>query len=304
MLTLDKLINKFDLMLVNDVDAKKIEIKKSNLNRLAIQLTGYIEYFDFDRIQFIGKIEYEFINKMDSKEKEEIFTKLFSKGIPAIIFCRKIQPQKEVIEIANKFNVALLTTELGTSKVYTELMRYLKYELAVMTTRHGVLVDIYGEGVFIIGDSGIGKSETALELIKRGHRMVADDAVEIKKTSNVTLEGTSPEIIRYFMELIGIGIIDVRKMFGVESVKETQQIDLVINLVHWDKTVEYDRLGLDEKTYDILGVKVPCNTIPVKPGRNLAMICEVAAISRRNRKMGYNSAEVLNKRITDRINNN
>lgn len=297
------IIDRFNFKVVNNGKAEFIKISKSSINKLGLQLTGNFDFFDYESIQCIGKVEYEYINKMKKDDIEKIFTKLLENGTKIIIFCRGVKPQEQIIDISNKYNCLILFTNLITSEICTELSRFLKYELAIVITIHGVLVDVYGEGILIIGDSGIGKSETALELIKRGHRMVADDAVKIRKTGIDTLEGTAPNVTRHFMELIGIGIINIHKMFGVESVKEKQNIDLVVNLVHWDKNVEYDRLGLDIKYHEILGVNIPCNTIPVKPGRNLAMICEVAAISIRNRKMGYNSAEILSKRVTDDINN-
>ncbi len=309
MIKLNDIIERFDLELVNDNEKirKIIEetvIQVPDINRLSLQLTGYFDFFDKNRIQIVGKFEHSYIEKMSSEERLEIFNKAFHFHVPAFIMCRGLDEIKEVTEMANKYSVPILRTNLPTTSFKGELIRFLKDDFSPCETQHGVLIDIYGEGVLILGESGIGKSETALELVKRGHRMVADDAVKIKKLSSNHLEGTSPEIIRYFMELRGIGVIDIREMFGVESVKESQKIDLVIKILHWDNSTEYDRLGLENAYYQILGVDIPCYEVPVRPGRNLAIICEVAAINCRKRKMGYNAADVLNQRVLSRINSN
>lgn len=300
--SLDKIIKDHELVQVNEcVPTDSINIQVSDINRPALQLTGYFEFFNFERIQLIGMVEYTYLGTMSSAERTNIFKKMCSYDIPCIIVCRGFDIYSEMLTACNERMIPILKTDEITSDFLGELTRWLKVELAPTTTRHGVLVDIYGEGVLIMGESGIGKSETALELIKRGHRLVADDAVEIRKVSKRTLIGESPEVIRFFIELRGIGIIDVKQMFGVESVKETQNIDLVIELEFWDRNKEYDRLGLVENYIEILGNQVICHNIPIRPGRNLALICETAAINHRQKKMGYNAAQKLNDRIMKNI---
>ncbi len=306
MVKLKEIIDVFDLEIINDSKEirEKIEktfLKVADINRLSLQLTGYFDFFDKERLQLIGMFEHSYIVKMTSEKRYEIFDEAFSYQLPGLILCRGLEEFSEVTEMANKHVIPLLRTGRATTEFKGELIRELREHFAQTSTQHGVLIDIYGEGVLIIGESGIGKSETALELIKRGHRMVADDAVQIKKISPNYLEGTAPELIRYFMELRGIGIIDVREMFGVESVKETQKIDLVIKILHWDSKIQYDRLGLEDKYHKILDVDVPCHEIPIRPGRNLAIICEVAAINCRKKKMGYNAARILNERVSENI---
>ncbi len=300
---LDKVIKEHDLVLYNKcVDISEYKIVMSDINRPALQLTGFFDFFNHERIQVIGMVEHTYIDRMSSEEKYKIFEKMFSFDLPCVILSRGLVPFSEMLEIASRRRIPVLVSEDTTSDLVSELTRWLKVELAPITTRHGVLVDVYGEGVLIMGESGVGKSETALELIRRGHRLVADDAVEIRKVSKRSLVGTSPELIRYFIELRGIGIIDVKQMFGVESVKVTQNIDLVIELELWDKTKEYDRLGLEENYIEILGNKIITHKIPVRPGRNLALICETAAINHRQKKMGYNAAQKLNDRIMENMN--
>lgn len=295
---INKFADEYELLHINKcVDISKRELETPDLNRPALQLTGFFDHFDSNRIQVIGRVEYAYMETMTSARREEVLNKMFSYDIPAVIICRGFEPFIEMISAANKNKVPLFCTDLTTSDIIAEITRWLKFELALSVTKHGVLVDIYGEGVLIMGESGIGKSETALELIKRGHRLVADDAVEIKKASRQTLVGSCPEVIRHFIELRGIGIIDVRQMFGVQSVKETQNIDLVIMMEYWDKNKEYDRLGLNEEYTNILGNDIVCHHIPIRPGRNLAMICEAAAINCRQKKMGYNAAKILNERV-------
>lgn len=299
---INKFIDEYELLHINKcVDISEREVDTPDLNRPAIQLTGFFDHFDSNRIQIIGRVEQAFLETLSPDGREEIFDKIFSYDIPAVIICRGFKPFYEMIRSANKNKVPLLCTDLSTTDIIAEITRWLKFELAPSITKHGVLVDIYGEGILIMGESGIGKSETALELIKRGHRLVADDAVEIKKASKQTLVGSCPEVIRYFIELRGIGIIDVRQMFGVESIKETQNIDLVIMMEYWDRNKEYDRLGLNEEYTNILGNEVVCHHIPIRPGRNLAMICEAAAINHRQKKMGYNAAKVLNERVLNNM---
>lgn len=299
--TLDKVIEKLKLEnMTPDVDVTKIEISKPDVNRPAVQLAGFMEDFDKDRIQVIGNVEHSFLEKQEDGDAMMIeFIK--KSGIPCITYCRSYTASEEVIKAATEMNVPLLRTSKPTSSFMAEVIRWLNVELAPRMTVHGVLVDVYGEGILITGESGIGKSEAALELIKRGHRLVSDDVVEIKKVSDDTLIGTSPEVTRHFIELRGIGIIDVKTLFGIESVKNTQQIDLVINLEEWDGEKEYDRMGLEETYIDYLGNKVICHNIPIRPGRNLAIICESAAVNCRQKKMGYNAALELWRRATENL---
>lgn len=300
--SVEKIIEHFDLVnLTPEVNVKDIEITHTDVNRPALQLAGFFDYFDNERVQAIGKVEYSYLNEMSKDTRKRIMEKMFKFKIPCLVFCRGLDPFPEVIEAAKNYNIPLLVTEESTSEFIGEGVRWLKVELAPRVTLHGVLLDVGGEGILIIGESGVGKSELALELIKRGHRLVADDAVEIKKVSQQTLIGTCPELIRYFIELRGIGIIDVREMFGVSSVKQTQTIDLIIKLEMWDKQKEYDRFGLNEEHMEILGNKIPCHSIPIRPGRNLAMICESAAINFRQKKMGYNAAQTLQNRVNSQL---
>ena len=295
---LNKVIEKFNLKnLTPEVDTKKIIIRQTDVNRPALQFAGYFEYFDYSRIQLIGKVEYSYLKMHDDDYIREMTEKIFKAGIPCMIFCRGLEPRPLFMELGNKYGVPVLATDDGTSSFFSELNRFLKIELAPRISIHGVLVDVFGEGVLITGESGIGKSEAALELIKRGHRLVSDDVVEIRKVSDVTLVGSAPDITRHFIELRGIGIIDVKTLFGVESVKDTQSIDLVIKLEEWDRDKEYDRLGLHEEYTEYLGNKVVCHSLPIRPGRNLAIIVEAAAVNHRQKKMGYNAAEALYKRV-------
>ncbi len=238
---------------------------------------------------------------MEEKTQDDIYDKLLSYPIPAIIFCRELIPDEKFKQVAIKKGVPLLMTKKATSAFTAEIIRWLNVKLAPCITVHGVLVDVYGEGLLITGESGIGKSEAALELIKRGHRLVTDDVVEIRKVSDETLIGTAPPVTKHFIELRGIGIVDVKTLFGVSSVKETQNIDLVIKLEDWDKDKEYDRLGLEEEYIEYLGNKVVCHSLPVRPGRNLAIICEAAAVNHRQKKMGYNAAQVLYERVQESL---
>ncbi|MBQ4233090.1 MAG: HPr(Ser) kinase/phosphatase [Lachnospiraceae bacterium] len=285
-----------------DIDTDKIMIETADINRTALQLTGFFEHFEKGRVQVIGFVEYTYMQRQSDEEKlHDIVDKLMSYKFPCIIFCRDLEPLSEFYDAAEKYGVPLLTTKRATSEFSAEIIRWLNVELAPMISIHGVLVDVYGEGVLITGESGIGKSEAALELIKRGHRLVSDDVVEIRRVSEVTLIGTSPDITRHFIELRGIGIIDVKTLFGVEHVKETQSIDLVIKLEDWSREAEYDRLGLEEEYEEILGNKVVCHSIPIRPGRNLAVIVESAAVNHRQKKMGYNAAQELYNRVTGNL---
>lgn len=287
----------------SDIDTDKILIKDPNMNRPAVQLAGFFEHFDAARIQICGNVEYAYIANMHTDaENIEIFDKLFAYKIPCLIFCRGITPYDFIIEEGRKHGIPILTDNCETTSEFVhEVVRWLHVELAPRISIHAVLVDVYGEGVLMMGDSGIGKSEAALELIRRGHRLVSDDVVEIKKVSDVTLVGSAPDITRHFIELRGIGIIDVKTMFGVECVKDTQTIDLVINLEEWDKEANYDRLGLEDQYTEILGNKVVSHSIPIRPGRNIAVIVESAAVNHRQKKMGYNAAQELYNRVTRNI---
>ena len=295
---LSKLIDMYGLKnCTPDIDIRGKKITIPDINRPALQLVGFFEHFDAERVQVIGYVEYSYIEQMKTEEKVKVYDELMSKQFPCIIFCRGMEPDEEILAAANKYGVPVLVTEKATSAFTAELVRWLNVELAPCISIHGVLVDVYGEGVLIMGESGIGKSEAALELIKRGHRLVTDDVVEIRRVSDETLIGTAPDITRHFIELRGIGIIDVKTLFGVESVKETQGIDMVIKLEEWNKDNEYDRLGLEENYTEFLGNKVVCHSIPIRPGRNLAIIVESAAVNPRQKKMGYNAAQELYNRV-------
>ncbi len=277
----------------------EIKVVCSNVNRPGLVLVGFFEYFDKDRIQIIGKVEQAFIKNMDKNKKKEVLDKLFSSGIPAVIISRDMEPDADMLDAAEKYGVPLLSTKDNTSRFMSELIRRLGVWLAPRITRHGVLVEVYGEGMLILGDSGVGKSEAAIELLKRGHRLVADDAVEIKKVSSETLVGSSPAIIKHYIELRGIGIVNVKNIFGMGAVKDTEKIDLVVKLEPWKNGFEYDRLGVENEYAEILGVKKPQLTIPVRQGRNLAVILEVAAMNNRQKRMGYNAADELYQRLNE-----
>ena len=295
---LSKVVEKLNLKnLTPDVDMTEKKVMVPDINRPALQLTGFFEHFAYERVQLIGCVEYTFLENMEEDEKEKIYDMLLSYKIPCIIFCRNLKPDDRLIEKANKANVPVFSTETPTSAFSAEIIRWLNVELAPCISIHGVLVDVYGVGVLIMGESDIGKSEAALELIKRGHRLVSDDVVEIRKVSDETLVGTAPDITRHFIELRGIGIVDVKMLYGVQSVRETQNIDLVITLEEWDRDKEYDRLGLEEQYTEFLGNKVVCHQLPIRPGRNLAIIVETAAINHRQKSMGYNAAQELYKRV-------
>ena len=295
---LSKLIEMYGLQnCTPDIDIRGKKVTIPDINRPALQLVGFFDHFDSERIQVIGHVEYSYIQTMQIEDKVKVYDELMSKQFPCIIFCRGIEPEEEILAAANKYGVPVLVTQKATSAFTAELVRWLNVELAPCISIHGVLVDVYGEGVLIMGESGIGKSEAALELIKRGHRLVTDDVVEIRRVSDETLIGTAPDITRHFIELRGIGIIDVKTLFGVESVKETQGIDMVIKLEEWNKDNEYDRLGLEENYTEFLGNKVVCHSIPIRPGRNLAIIVESAAVNHRQKKMGYNAAQELYNRV-------
>ena len=284
-----------------DVDISKKRITLPDINRPALQLTGYLEHFENERVQIIGYVEYTYLLHLSRENKMEAFERFVASKIPCVIFSTKTEPDEDMINLAIKYDVPIFVTDQTTSTFMAEIIRWLNVELAPCISIHGVLVDVYGEGVLIMGERGIGKSEAALELIKRGHRLVSDDVVEIRRVSDATLVGSAPDITRHFIELRGIGIIDVKTLFGVESVKDTQSIDLVIKLEEWDKDREYDRLGLEEEYTEFLGNRVVCHSLPIRPGRNLAVIVESAAVNHRQKKMGYNAAQELYRRVQENM---
>lgn len=297
---LRKIINKQRLEIVTCEDiVDNIKITNMDVNRPGLPLTGFFDYFDASRIQVFGKMESTYLEKLSAEEEYEKIDRLFSAGIPALVITRALQPSEQMLKCSIERKVPILRTEESTSRFMSGLIAMLNVELGERITRHGVLVEVYGEGILILGESGVGKSETAIELVKRGHRLVADDAVEIKKVSEITLVGSAPDIIKHFIELRGIGIVDVKNIFGMGAVKDTEKIDMVINLEWWQQHKKYDRLGLESETVEILGINLPSLTIPVKPGRNLAIIIEVAAMNNRQKRMGYNAAEELDKRLCD-----
>lgn len=300
--SVEKVAKKLQLGLyTKDMDLKKQRITLSDVNRPALQLSGYFEHFEQSRVQIIGMVEYTYLQQLEEHKREDIYRHFLNYDIPCVIFCRDLKPDELFLRIAAESEVPVYGTGRSTSEFMAELIYVLSEELAPCITIHGVLVDVYGEGLLIMGESGIGKSEAALELIRRGHRLVTDDVVEIRKINEHTLMGTSPDITRYFIELRGIGIIDVKTLFGVECVKEKQAIDLVIKLEDWKKDNEYDRLGLEEECTDLLGNKVVCHSLPIRPGRNLAVICEAAAVNHRQKKMGYNAAQELYRRVQENL---
>jgi len=299
-ISLQRLIDKMRLTnLTEEIDIGEIRITQPDINRPGIQMTGYLEHYDATRLQIMGFVEVSYMESLSDERKHEIYERILSNKTPAFVFCRDLQPDPLFKEIAIKYGVPLLTTSKATSTFMSEVIRWLNAKLAPMITVHGVLVD--GEGVLITGESGIGKSEAALELIKRGHRLVTDDVVEIRKVSEDTLIGTAPAVTKHFIEIRGIGIVDVKTLFGVQSVKEDQEINLVIKLSEWSKDQDYDRIGMEEEYTEYLGNKVVCHNIPIRPGRNLAVICESAAINHRQKKMGYNAAQELYKRVQESL---
>lgn len=293
-----KLVEKMNLTnLTPDIDLTEKVITVPDINRPALQLTGYFDHFDSVRVQIIGYVEYTYLQTLAEERKKQVYEELFSYGIPCLIYTTEIFPDEELLRQANEHDIPVFATDKKTSPFQAELIRWLNVELAPCISIHGVLVDIYGVGVLIMGESGIGKSEAALELIKRGHRLVTDDVVEMRKVSDDTLVGSAPSITKHLIELRGIGIVDVKTLFGVQSVRETQTIDLVITLEEWDKDREYDRLGLEDTYTEFLGNKIVCHSIPIRPGRNVAIILESAAINHRQKQMGYNAAQELYRRV-------
>ncbi|MCH5185724.1 MAG: HPr(Ser) kinase/phosphatase [Oscillospiraceae bacterium] len=308
--------NEFSIPLTRVIDEYQLEkvyvpdnldevlVWSADVNRPGLQLAGFFDYFDGKRIQIIGKVEVTYLEQFPTEKRFELLEMLFMRGIPALIITRGMQIFPEILTLAEKYNTALLRTEEGTSSFMSTLISFLNVQLAPRLTRHGVLIEVYGEGILILGESGVGKSESAIELVKRGHRLVADDAVEIKRVSDRTLVGTAPEIIRHFVELRGIGIIDVNKIFGIGAVKDTENINMIIHLEPWEDGKAYDRLGIVDEFTNIMGINIPSLTIPVKPGRNLAVIVEVAAMNNRQKRMGYNAAVELNNRLMQEMQKN
>lgn len=296
--TITELIEKMGFRnMTPELDTDAIVLIHPDVNRPALQLTGFFAHFDRERVQMIGFVEHAYLDTLTPERRHEVFDTLLSSKVPCLVYSRGMLPEEDVLELCNHYEVPCLVSEKPTSELMAEVIRWLTTKLAPMISIHGVLVDVFGEGVLIMGESGIGKSETALELIKRGHRLVSDDVVEIRRISDDTLMGSAPDITRHFIELRGIGIIDVKTLFGVESVKNTQEINMVIKLEEWDSNKEYDRLGLEDQYTEFLGNKVVCHSIPIRPGRNLALIVETASVNHRQKKMGYNAAKELYNRI-------
>ena len=299
---LTQLVEKMELNnLTPEIDISHIKITQPDINRPALQLAGFFEFFETTRVQVIGFVEYSYMDEMDEERRMKIYTELLKEDIPCIIYCRNLEPDETFRRIAVERGLPIFNTSKATSPFMAEIIRWLNVKLAPCISIHGVLVDVYGEGLLITGESGIGKSEAALELVKRGHRLITDDVVEIRKVSDDTLIGSAPDITKHFIELRGIGIVDIKALYGASSVKDTQSIDLVIRLEDWDKDKDYDRLGLEEEYTGYLGNKVVCHNIPIRPGRNLAIICESAAVNYRQKKMGYNAAKELYKRVQDNL---
>ena len=296
---LSEVVKEFQLeeLCVENCELEDIEITTSDVNRPGLQLSGYMELFGTDRIQIIGKVETTYLASLSPQERLKRLDEFFRTGFPCLVVARNLEPVDEMLKVSRKYGIPVLRTDDITSRFMSGLIRYLNVLLAPRISQHGVLVGVYGEGVLILGESGVGKSETALELVKRGHRLIADDVVEIRRVSDKTLLGTAPESIRYFIEIRGVGILDVKNLYGMGSVKMQENINLVIKLEHWNMDKIYDRLGLEDQYTEILGISVPSLVIPVKPGRNLAIIAEVAAMNHRQKKMGYNAARVISERI-------
>lgn len=285
-------------------DYEAVRLTVEDVARPGLQLAGYFDHFEPMRLQVMGNVEMSYMDKLSAKERAVTFDRLFSYKFPALLIARNMSPAPECLEMAKKHNVTLLRSREATSTIVSAIIAYLKAALAPRITRHGVLMEVYGEGILLIGESGIGKSEAAVELVKRGHRLIADDAVEIRKVTEKSLVGTAPALIRNYIELRGIGIVNVAKLFGMGAIRAENEIDLVVNIVPWNTKEVYDRLGLEDQYMDILGVKVPMNTIPITPGRNLAVILEVAAMNNRQRKMGYNAAQEFTEQINQHFEQN
>ena len=297
---LGKLIEEFDLEVLRGAENyADVLIQREDVNRPGLQLVGFFDYFDAKRMQLLGRVESTYLMQISSEERRKCFDAFLAHDIPALVITRGLDPFPELMEMAEKYDRTILRTQETTTAFMGALIAALRNYLAPRITRHGVLVEVYGEGVLLLGESGVGKSETAIELVKRGHRLVADDAVEIKRVGVKRLVGSAPELIRHYIELRGIGVVDVQQLFGMSAVREDQDIDLVVNLEQWNDATMYDRLGLEQLYTVILDVKVPALTVPVKPGRNLAIIVEVAAMNNRHKKMGYNAAQAFTQQIND-----
>ena len=293
-----KIIKEFSLETVYvPENIEELTVSSTEINRPGLQMAGYFKYFDAQRMQVIGKAEESYLENLGEAEASERIKDLFAQNPSAVVFCRNLEIKDSFIKLAQEYSVPIFRTDMSTSTFSAALIAFLNLNLAPRVTRHGVLVEVYGEGILLLGESGVGKSETAIELVKRGHRLIADDAVEIRRVSEKSLVGTAPDNIRHFIELRGIGIINASRIFGAGAVKLTEKIDLVINIEQWDVNKAYDRMGLEKQTTNILDLEIPSLTIPVKPGRNLAVIIEVAAMNNRQKKLGYNAAEDLLRRL-------
>lgn len=297
-ITFSKLMEHMELKnAIPEVDVSDFKLTVPEINRPALQLTGFFEDFANERVQVMGNVEFAYLNTITSEERAVAFENFLSRNIPCIIMTNGHEPPVELIRPAIKYNVPVLISEKRTAMVTAEIIRWLRVELAPFIAIHGVLVDVYGEGVLLTGESGIGKSEAALELVRRGHRLVSDDVVKLRSVSESTLIGEAPDMTKHFIELRGIGVINIKSLFGIECVEDTHVIDLVINLVEWEKGKDYNRLGLENEYVEYLGHKIVAHTIPIRPGRNIAVITETAAVNHRQKKMGYNAAEELYQRV-------
>ena len=304
-IALSEIIKEFNLQTMYGPEGyEDTPICCTDLNRPGLQLAGFFDYFDNTRIEIIGKVEMTYLNTLRPEERAARFERLLGADVPVIIVTRGMWLPERFLELAARYKTPILYTPEETSAFMAALIAFLNVQLAPRITRHGVLVEVYGEGMLLLGESGVGKSETAIELVKRGHRLIADDAVELKRVSAKSIVGNAPEIIRHFIELRGIGVVDVRRIFGMGSIKPTEKVDLIVNLEAWQENKHYDRLGMDSEYTTILGVTIPSLTVPVKPGRNLAVILEVAAMNNRHKKMGYNAAQELTERINQHFEQN
>lgn len=296
--SLTTLVKEFHLAVAHEAtNYSAIRVTVADVSRPGMQLAGYFDHFAPERLQVLGRVETSYLEKLTRLQRLEIFDRLFSYKFPALLITRGIEPGEECLAMARKHDITVLRSNEATSSFVSEIITYMTAALAPCVTRHGVLMEIYGEGVLLMGESGIGKSETAIELVKRGHRLIADDAVEIKRVSEKTLVGSAPEMIRHYVELRGIGIVDVRRLFGMGAIKETERIDLVIQLENWVEGKMYERFGMEEESINILGINIPSVTVPVRPGRNLSIILEIAAMNNRQKRMGYNTALEFNKKL-------
>ncbi|HHU48689.1 MAG: HPr(Ser) kinase/phosphatase [Caldicoprobacterales bacterium] len=300
-ISIEDMIRVLDMEVVYEGKSLSIDIETSDINRPGLQFAGFFDYFAIERVQVIGKVEMTYLESMDPETRRHRLDRFFGSGIPCVLISRNMEVPQYLVDSAKLFGCPIIRSRKATTSIIHRMINYLDSALAPRITRHGVLVDVYGEGVLLMGESGIGKSETALELIKRGHRLVADDAVEIKKVAENRLVGDAPDLIRHYMEIRGIGIIDIKAMYGIGSVINNKAIDMVIYLEFWDSSKEYDRLGLKEEYMEILGVKLPKVILPVRPGRNLAIIVEVAVRNWRLKNMGYNAAQELDNRLKSMI---